>query len=622
MAKQFLDVVSAERARELLAGIVSAPVEAETVPLSAAFGRVLATDVFAGVDVPGFDRANLDGFAVRAADTYGATESAPVVFSVTGESLAPGELPQHEVATGQATTIATGSVLPRGADAIIKIEDTEEGAGSRAILVQRALTPGSGVSFAGSDMARGEMVLRRGSRLTARETGVLAAIGADQVDVHRRPRVALFSTGGEIVAPGAVIEPGEVYDSNLRILADTLREIGCEPVELGIVGDDPSALEQAIKEALDADAVLFSGGTSKGQGDYGVATLRTIDGVEVLCHGVAVKPGKPLCLAVCDGKPIAVLPGFPTSCIFTFHEFVAPVLRRLGGQPRASAPTVEARLPTRVNSERGRTEFALISLLASDEGLIAYPIGKGSGSVTTFSQADGFITIDRQVEYLESGDTVAVTRLGHDLEPPDLVVMGSQCTGLDYLLACLRDEGLSSRVISLGSQGGFLAAARGECDIAGVHLCDADGSYNTPFVESGVSLVRGYLRQQGIVSRTTDVDPKVDRMVNRNRGSGTRVVIEELLGDARPPGYPFEVRSHNAVAAAVAQGRADWGVAIRNVAAPSGLSFQPLCHECFDFAIPDVRRQRPAVRRFVELLARADVREGLVARGFSLAEEG
>lgn len=626
MAKQFLDVVTAQQARELLAKVVSKPLGVERVPLAEAHGRILAEDVVARVDVPGFDRANVDGFAVRAADTYGASEAAPARISVTRESLAPGDVPIVEVQAGQGTTIATGAVLPRGADAVVMVEDTEDGAGSREVQVRRALTPGTGVSFAGSDMARGETVLRCGIRLTARETGTLAAIGMPKVEVYGRPRVAVFSTGNEIVAPGRRIQPGQVFDSNLRILCDTLRELGCDPIEQGVVSDDPIELTHCIEHALKMDALLFSGGTSKGQGDYGVSALREVKGVEILCHGVAVKPGKPLCLAVFDGKPIAVLPGFPTSCVFTFHEFVAPVLRTLAGAPPAVTAVVAARLPMRINSERGRTEFALVSLLDSDDGLIAYPLGKGSGSVTTFSQADGFIAIDRQVEFVDAGETVQVTRLGDPLRTADLVFIGSHCVGLDVLISCLRDEGVVARAVSVGSQGGFLAAERGECDVAGVHLCDASGVYNTPFAKPGVSVVRGYRRTQGIVSRHGESRSRSDllraRMVNRNRGSGTRVLIDELLGDARPPGHAFEVRSHNAVVAAVRQGRADWGVAIRSVVDEDFVHFEPLGDECFDFAIPDVRRDRPAVRRFLELLVRPDVQARLRECGFEMVEDG
>jgi putative molybdopterin biosynthesis protein len=390
----------------------------------------------------------------------------------------------------------------------------------------------------------------------------------------------------------------------------------------------------------------------------------------IVAHGVALKPGKPLCLAVVqqEGRrpvPVAVLPGFPTSAIFTFHEFLAPVLRRLAGRRDRTAGVVPARLPLRVNSERGRTEYLLVSLVASSEAdvakpevearghkpeapargheaeaparetgppLIAYPMGKGSGSVTAFSRADGFAVIPRQREYLERDSVVSVQLLDADIQPADLVVIGSHCTGLDYLLGELYGRGVTSKVLAVGSTGGLEAARRGECDLAGIHLLDPQtDTYNRPFLTPDLDLVPGYGRLQGIVHRPGDarfegrgVDEAVAAaladptcvLVNRNRGSGTRLLIDRLLGSKRPAGYLAEARSHNAVAAAVAQGRADWGVAIAPVARAYGLGFLPLREERYDFIIPRARRQRPPVRSFTDLLAAPATRQGLTAMGF------
>jgi putative molybdopterin biosynthesis protein len=340
--------------------------------------------------------------------------------------------------------------------------------------------------------------------------------------------------------------------------------------------------------------------------------------------------------------PVAVLPGFPTSAIFTFHEFLAPVLRRLAGQDEQPAGVVKARLPLRVNSERGRTEYLLVGLVATEHppqpaaatraDYVAYPMGKGSGSVTAFGRADGFVIIPRQREYLERDSVVDVHLLDANIRPADLVVIGSHCTGLDYLLGELHRRGVRSKVLAVGSTGGLEAAKRGECDLAGVHLLDPQtDSYNRPFLTEALELVLGYGRTQGLVFRPGDArfegrdvagaaaaalaDPACV-LVNRNRGSGTRLLIDRLLGSARPAGYLAEPRSHNAVAAAVAQGRADWGVAIEPVARASGLGFLPLRAEQYDFVVPRSRRERPAVRAFVELLACPATRRALSAMGF------
>jgi putative molybdopterin biosynthesis protein len=622
---QFLEVLDRDEAeRRWRAAIDAAPLAPERVPLERALARVLAEDVVAALDVPGFDRANMDGFAVRAQDTFGASEEAPVRLRLGRESIPTGVVPRGEVEPGGAAPIATGGMLPRGADAVVPVEHTDVEAG--ALLVRRAQVPGGAVSFAGTDIGRGETVLFRGARLTSRETGLLAAIGRDAVSVVRRPRVAILSTGDEIVAPGAPLPPGSVYDSNGRILADAVTELGGEPRFLGAFRDDETALAAALAAALaEADLVLLSGGTSKGEGDLNARVVGALE-PGIVVHGVALKPGKPICLAASGRRPVVILPGFPTSAVFTFHEFVAPVLRALAGLPGLERESVSARLAQQTVSERGRLEYLLVGLVRRDDGgLAAWPMGKGSGSVTAFSRADGFVRIPRNVEIVDADSEVEVTLLGRGLEPADLVVIGSHCAGLDRIAAALAAEGFTTKVLAVGSQGGLAAAGRGECDAAPIHLLDpGTGRYNEPFLGEGLRLLRGYARLQGVVTRpdeTRDIsallaDPRL-RMVNRNRGSGTRVLIDGLLGERRPPGFAYEPRSHYAVAAAVAQRRADWGVAIESVARQAGLRFRPLQPERYDFAVPAGRWERPAVVALRRLLDEdGPLRRELAALGF------
>jgi putative molybdopterin biosynthesis protein len=633
--RQFLEVLDRDEAeRRWLAAIDRAPLGGEPVPLARALGRVLAEDVRATVDVPGFDRADMDGFAVRAEDTFGAAEEAPVRLRLNAETIPTGAVPQREVAAGTATPIATGGMLPRGADAVVPVEHTD--AEGDSVWVRRAAVPGAAVSFAGTDMGAGETVLLAGTRLSSRETGVLAAIGRAEIRVHRRPRVAILSTGDEIVQPGSPMRPGLVYDSNGRILADAVAELGAEPAFHGAFRDDELQLRAAVARALeDADVVLLSGGTSKGEGDL---NARVVAGLEpgIVVHGVALKPGKPICLAAHRRKPVVILPGFPTSAIFTFHEFVAPVIRRLAGLAADRRESVAARLALRTSSERGRLEYLLVGLVRRDDGeLAAYPMGKGSGSVTAWSRADGFVRIPRNTELLEADARVEVTLLGRELPLADLVVIGSHCAGLDRIAGALARGGVTVKVQAVGSLGGLAAARRGECDAAPIHLLDpTSGRYNEP-LPAGLRLLRGYTRMQGVVTRpdeTRDVaellaDPGL-RMVNRNRGSGTRVLIDELLAarpvgaPARPSGFAYEPRSHYAVAAAVAQKRADWGVSIETVARDAGLRFRPLRTEHYDFAVPGSRWERPAVRALRALLAPGSpLRAELAAMGFGEPKE-
>ena len=632
--EQFLEVVSASEARVRFEQHLDlAPLPAETVSLADARTRVLAHDVVAAVDAPPFDRANVDGFALRAADTVGASDGHPKIFALNEEVIVCGHAPAVTVVLGTCTAIATGGVIPRGADTVVMIEQTEliEENPPR-IELRRAAAPGQFISYAGSDIARGETLLRRGTRMGSREIGMLAASGLDRVEVVRRPKVAVLSTGDELVEPGSPLKPAGVYDSNGAIIAAAVSEAGGEPLVFGAFPDDAALLEKAVREALIvSDMVVLSGGTSKGAGDLSHRVVSRLGKPGILVHGVALKPGKPLCLGVVDDKPIVVLPGFPTSAIFTFHAFVVPVIRARAGLPPEATQTISARVPVRVASEMGRKEFVLVSLIESDQGTIAFPTGKGSGAVTSFSQADGFLEIDALASALDAGSDVQVTLIGDAMRAPDLVIMGSHDVALDVVVGVLADHGLAARILAVGSLGGVAAANRGECDIAPVHLIDPEtGQYNRHLVTPGLSLVPGWRRLQGILFRPGDarfegrsanealkiiLADTSALMVNRNAGAGTRVLIDKLLGGARPAGYANQPKSHNAVAAAIAQRRADWGLAIEPVANLYGLGFLPISPEHYDFLVVDNRRDRPGVQVFLAALRDERVRARIRALG-------
>jgi putative molybdopterin biosynthesis protein len=634
---QFLNVLSRDEAiARFRAALQPRPVGTETVALDALRGRVLAETIAAPVDAPPFDRSVVDGFAVRAADVAGASEAQPVLLGLNDETIACGTEPRLAVATGRATPIATGGPIPRGADAVVMIEHTRFDP-EAGLAITRPVAPGQNIAFAGSDIARGETLLRKGTQITSREIGMLAAVGAASAVVWRRPRVAVISTGDELVAPGRALRPAAIYDSNGPIVAAALEENGCEAVRYGAIPDQLELLEGAIREAhATCDAVILSGGTSKGAGDYTHRIVGALGEPGIVAHGVALKPGKPLCLAVCDGKPVIVLPGFPTSAMFTFHDIVAPVLRIMSGLPERPEVQMQASVPTRIPSDLGRTEFVMVSLADSREGKVAYPIGKGSGSVTAFSQADGFLTIDALSEAMPAATQAQVTLFAPNIVAPDLTIMGSHCVGLDAVISALSERGLSARSLALGSLGGLSALRRGECDIAPIHLLDpASGVYNRAFLTDAMQLLPGWRRMQGIVHRRDDqrfagvtapaeavaaalADPDA-LMVNRNQGAGTRVLIDQLLGERRPAGYWNQPRSHNAVVAAVAQGRADWGVAIAPAAAAVGLAFIPLADEHYDFAIARAPRSPEAIAAFEAALAASA--DALRAIGFVPAGE-
>jgi putative molybdopterin biosynthesis protein len=667
---QFLTVVSPEEAHQRWwSAVKPAPRPPEPCALAELLGRRLAVAVAAPLDVPGFDRANVDGFAVLAADTYGASERRPQRLRRLTRTIHCGVASDQEITPGHAAPIATGGAMPRGADAVVMVEDTDPDPDDPGfIFIKRPTTPGAMISFAGADITRGEVMLRPGDHLGPREIGVLAALGLTHAHVHPRPRVAILSTGDELVPPGAPRPHAKIHDCNQELLAATCRDLGADVRTYGIIPDDLLELRRALALALqDADLLLLSGGTSKGAGDLSVRALSELPGPTptqspVLVHGVALKPGKPLCLAAtartppspphpasASLTPIAILPGFPTSALFTFHEFVAPLLRALAGAPPQPHHPLQASLPHAIRSERGRREYHLVQLLAPldphKDPPIALPIGKGSGSVTAFARADGFFAVDQQQERLGEAELVEITRLGPALTP-DLLLLGSHCTGLERLADRLHARGVNVRLIAQGSQAGLLAAERGLCDIAPIHLCDPEtGRYNAPFVPDNCVLVPGYQRIQGILARPGDprlaalgpahrplapmgrelrLPPELSRpdliMVNRNRGSGTRVLLDRLLAadptNPRPRGYHHEARSHQGVAACVRQGRADWGLAIANVA--EGLDFWPLAEESFDLLIPRDRLHRPPVAQFLKELQDPDLRAQLRADGFRL----
>ncbi|MBR0752313.1 molybdopterin biosynthesis protein [Bradyrhizobium jicamae] len=630
---QFLTILSREEAlARFEAALFPRDLPGEIRPLADALGCALAGDVVAPIDVPPFDRSNVDGFAVRSADLTSAGEAAPVRLMLNDETIACGIAPTRPVLSGTTTAIATGGPVPRGADAIVMVEHTQP-AGDRAIEIRRAASPGQSVSYAGSDIARGEVLLRAGTVIGSREIGMCAACGISEVRVARRLRVAVLSTGDELVQPGEALRPAAIYDSNGAIVTAAVSENGGDAMFLGAVADDEKALESAMRAALAiCDMLVLSGGTSKGAGDVSHRIIARLGKPGIIAHGVALKPGKPLCLAVCDGKPVIILPGFPTSAMFTFHDMIVPVLRRMAGLPPRADAKVDAKVPVRIASELGRTEFVMVSLVEGADGLIAYPTGKGSGAITSFAQADGFLKIDALADQMPAGREVEVTLFTPHVRVPDLVIVGSHCTGLDRVTAPLARAGLTVRSIAVGSLGGLAAAKRGECDFAPIHLFDdKTETYNTPYLSDGLELVPGWRRMQGIVFRKGDArfeglsaedavraalaDPACI-MVNRNQGAGTRILIDRLLKGARPDGYWNQPRSHNAVAAAVAQHRADWGMTIAPVAHASGLGFIPHAEEHYDFALVTARKQRPAVQAFFDALSSEEVRAALTEAGF------
>jgi molybdenum cofactor synthesis domain-containing protein len=385
------------------------PLGTEEIPLLEAHSRVLAEDVTSGLDVPPFNRSTVDGYAVKAEDTFGANEKKPVRLAVSG-TVSIGELPKVMVTNGRTVEIATGAPMPEGADAVVMVEDTEwEG---NRLSVSNAAARDENVMKAGSDIKNGQTVLRAGTMLAPREIGVLAAVGHATPRVYLVPRVAVLSTGGEITQPGKRLPPGKIYDVNAYSLCAAVTESGGKPVHLGVVQDNRVALEMALARALaSADVVVTSGGVSVGPRDLVPQTVGSLGKPGVIFSGVAIKPGKPITFAAVGGKPVFSLPGHPASALLVFHLFARPVVCGMAGRKEMKGPKVRAVAGMRMFPANGRRTFVMVALRKDKQGRsVADPVESGaSGAITTLAKADGFVELTEDVQFVDEGEEVAVS---------------------------------------------------------------------------------------------------------------------------------------------------------------------------------------------------------------------
>ena len=634
MRKIFRELISLDEAKKRLFSAVKVIQKVEEIPLTEAYGRILAEDYYSEVDIPPFDRATMDGYAVKAEDTFGAEEDNPVELKVIGKVEA-GEVPNMEVRKGTAVEISTGAVIPKGANAVVMVEYTSRK--NDSILIYKPVPPGANIMSAGSDIRAGELLVRKGTKLTAREIGVLASAGFDKVKVIMKPKIAVVSTGNELKSPGEKLEFGKIYDVNTYTICAGIIENGGEPIPLGIARDDESEIRSMILRGLElADMVILSGGTSAGVGDKIYRILGELG--EILAHGIAVKPGKPTVLAIVDDKPVIGLPGYPTSALMIFELIVAPLIRLMAGLQKEEYKSIKARIPIRYISAMGRREFLPVNIVKSEGGFVAYPFVDYSGAISTLAEADGFVEIPENKFILEENEEVEV-RLFGDIKVADLMIIGSHCIGVDVLVDILQKRGILAKVINVGSTGGIMAIKRGEADIAGVHLLDPyTGMYNIPYLlkyglKGQAVLVRGYIREQGLIvakGNPKKIEGIEDLLrsdvtfINRNAGSGTRILLDMYLKKIAEDrglsfddikrsikGYDVEAKSHTAVAIAVLMGKADVGLGIRAVAERYGLDFIPIKPEEYDFVIRKDRLNKDAVKEFIKVLRSDEFKDAL-----------
>ena len=655
--KEFRDLAPPETAHETIASLPLDP-GTETVPLAEARGRVLAERVDADLDVPGFDRASVDGYAVRAADTFGADEADPARLTVVG-TVHAGIEPEVEVGDGEAAEISTGAVVPDGADAVVMVErtdpasrsDADRSSGERSepretdgedVLVRTSVAPGDRIMFAGADVAAGERALGPGTELTAREVGLLSALGVDRVPVRGRPTVGIISTGDELVRPGEPVnsDAGQIYDVNSYSTAAAVEAAGGDPRLYPHAGDDYDAMERVLREAADeCDLVLSSGSTSASAVDviYDVVEDRG----ELLLHGVAVKPGKPMIVGTLGGSAYVGLPGYPVSALSIFRTFVAPAIREAAGLPDPRTATVDGEMAVRERYAEGRLRLMPVGLVEgapsettreaggdpadADRTTLVYPVDKGSGATTSIVEADGVVEMHPDTEYLDVGERVTVRLFSPDVRPPTLLGAGEDDPALSRLLDRLQRP----RYLGMGSRPGVRQLRDGVPDVAVTSAGDAGVDH----VELGA-----WTREWGLVVPTGNPDDVsglgdlVDRdlaFVNRTTDSGLRRSLTDALGDLADDrrvdhselesaieGFDRAVRAHESPARRVLAGDGDVGLGLRATAERLEAAFVSVGRETVRVLANPDRVEKPGVQRFRDVLADAeDVFEGLP--GFS-----
>jgi molybdenum cofactor synthesis domain-containing protein len=398
--RPFGALISYQEAKEIIDRHVHPITRTETVPIDNAVNRVLVDDLIAKMNVPPFSRATMDGYAVKSKDTFGAGQFKPNVFKIIGE-LHAGENPLKKIKSGECIQISTGAVMPDGADAVMMVEDTErEGA---TVKFFKSVTPGANIGKMGEDIKEGTVVLKAGVFLDAGKVGVIASQGLSRVKVYEKPRIAIITTGEEVVASGKKLKPGQLFDINSHTISALASASGGIPIRIGIAGDQPDELRAAIKEALKNDIVVLSGGSSVGERDLLVDVIEGWG--EIIFHGVQVKPGKPTIFAMIEGKPLMGMPGYPTSCLINSYLFLAPAIRKMAHLPPHRGNTVKTKLARRVPGSTGRRQFLTVKLVGDE----AVSVFKESGAITSIAEADGYIEIPENIDLLEKGEIVTVT---------------------------------------------------------------------------------------------------------------------------------------------------------------------------------------------------------------------
>jgi len=622
MAFKYLTNIQLETAREdylktlIKNGMTS---QTEIIPVIKASERITASPVYAHICAPHYNACAMDGIALNAKITFGASETTPVTLK-----------PEQYI------FVDTGDPLPEDCDAVVMIEDVID-AGDGIVTLYSAVTPWQHIRQIGEDICAGEMILPSYSKISPAALGAMIASGVTKVSVIKKPVVGFIPTGDEIIAPVENPKEGEILEFNSAIFSAMLQNWGAETITYPIVKDDPKLISQALKAALkECDIVLLGAGSSAGREDYSAPVIE--ENGEILYHGIAIKPGKPAILGYSGSKPVLGLPGYPVSGIIVLEQLVRPIVNHLNHTTKKRDIFTEATLSKSVVSTLKYHEFVRVRTGYVSEKLIASPLNRGSGVVTSFMKADGILEVPQGIEGYESGEKVTIRLMRPEEElRQSIVVIGSHDPLIDELSDLLRvqygDVSLSSAHV--GSLGGLLAIRKGEAHLAGTHLLDEEtGEYNISFIkkmipDGKVKLVECVKRKQGLIlpkgnpKKITGVADLIKdgiRYVNRQKGSGTRILIDYLckkddIDTSKIYGYEREEFTHTSVAALVAANSADAGLGVYSAAKMYDLDFLHICDEQYDFLIPDHAFELTIINQLLEVLKSKGFRERLETLG-------
>jgi putative molybdopterin biosynthesis protein len=589
VVRRYLSVITLAEARALMERSFPAVPGVVRVPVTtAAVGRITAAPIFARFSVPAIHISAMDGIAVKSADTLGASE-------------------QHPVILPDAARVNTGNIVPPGYDAVVMIEDVW--IDGETYTVRKPVGPWQHIRPVGEDIGESEMILPSNHRIRPQDVGALANYGVTEVAI-KNVRAGLIPTGSELVPAGVMPPPGKVVESNTLMAAAVLAEAGVEAHRYPIVPDDYDLIRDVVRRgAAENDILLVSAGSSAGTRDYTADIIRDLG--EVLAHGVAIKPGKPVIIGRVEGKPVIGLPGYPLAAATVLREIVLPLVARYG-LPVREPERVAARLTTSLQSDIGTDEFVLLSAGRIGDRWVAVPQSRGAGVQMSAVRANGYLQIPAQKEGAEAGETVEVRLTVPRAEAEEAVlVTGSHDPALDYLADLVRPRGVDIHSTHLGSMGGVIALKKEECHAAPMHLLAPDGTYNTHYLErympgADLALLCVAERQQGVISRDglsfDDLPGKT--FINRQKGSGTRMLLDHSLAargidPASIPGYGREATTHLAVALAVRTGEADAGMGVYSAAKALGLAFVPVATERYELVMHRAMLDDPRIAALV-----------------------